>query len=50
MSDTFAVIGVDFAGPVYSRLKKSVTAKAYQHQRSTPEAVSDFSSAEFQRA
>ena len=48
MSDTFAVTGVDFAGPVYSGLKKSVTAKAYialftctgQHPRSTPEAVS----------
>ena len=28
ISDPFAVTGVDFAGPVYSRLKKSVTAKA----------------------
>ena len=29
MSDPFAVTGVDFAGPVYYRVKKSVTAKAY---------------------
>ena len=29
MSDPFAVTGVDFAGSVYFRVKKSVTAKAY---------------------
>ena len=29
LSDPFAVTGVDFAGPVHYKIKKSVTAKAY---------------------
>lgn len=29
LSDPFAAIGVDFAGPVYYKIKKSATAKAY---------------------
>ena len=57
ISDPFAVTGVDFAGPVYSRLKKSVTAKAYiaLFTCTSTRAVHlklcrDLSSAEFQRA
>ena len=57
MSDTFAVTGVDFAGPVFFRLKKSVTAKAYiaLFTCTSTRAVHlklcrDLSSAEFQRA
>ena len=57
MSDPFAVTGVDFAGPVYYRMKKSVTAKAYiaLFTCTSTRAVHlklcrDLSSAEFQRA
>ena len=57
MSDPFAVTGVDFAGPVYYRVKKSVTAKAYiaLFTCTSTRAVHlklcrDLSSAEFQRA
>ena len=57
MSDTFAVTGVDFAGPVFFRLKKCVTAKAYiaLFTCTSTRAVHlklcrDLSSAEFQRA
>ena len=57
MSDPFAVTGVYFVGPVYSRMKKADTAKGYialftcTSTRSTPEAVVEpLSSAEFQRA
>ena len=57
MSDTFAVTGVDFAGPVFFRLKKSVTAKAYIALFTCTDTRAvhlklcrDLSSAEFQRA
>ena len=29
LSDPFAITGMDFAGPVHYKIKKSVTAKAY---------------------
>ena len=57
MSHTFTVTGVDFASPVYSRLEKSVTAKAYiaLFTCTSTSAVHlklcrGLSSAEFQRA
>ena len=57
MSDPFAVTGVDFAGPVYYRVKKSVTDKAYialltctSTRAVHLKLCHDLSSAEFQRA
>ena len=57
MFDPFAVTEVEFAGPVYYRVKKSVTAKAYiaLFTCTSTRAVHlklcrDLSSAEFQRA
>ena len=57
MSDPFAVTGVDFAGPVYYRVRKSVTAKARialftctSTQTVQLKLCRDLSSAEFQRA
>ena len=57
MSDPFSVTGVDFAGPVYYRVKKSDSAKAHNalFTCTSTRAVHlklcrDLSSAEFQRA
>ena len=57
MSDPFALTGVDFARPVYYRVKKSVTAKAYialftftGTQAVHLKLCCDLSCAEFQRA
>ena len=57
MSDPFAVTGVDFARPVYYRVKKSVTAKAYialftctGTQAVHLKLCCDLSCAQFQRA
>ena len=57
LSDPFAVTGVDFAGPVHYKIKKSVTAKAYiaLFTCASTRAVHlklcrDLSATEFQRA
>lgn len=57
LSDPFAVIGVDFAGPVYYKIRKSTTAKAYiaLFTCASTRAVHlklcrDLSATEFQRA
>ena len=57
LSDAFAVTGVDFAGPVYHKVKKSTTGKAYiaPFSCASTRAVHlklrcDLSALEFQRA